>query len=99
LPQSFINLKPVPCLLAKKIDWHIIENEFVLLYENIGRPSIPIRTIVGLLFLKENFNLTDETVVVTAKKTKYFLPTSILEVKKVLPIYSEFPAFRHPVFQ
>lgn len=51
------------CLLAKKIDWDSLEKEFAPLYGTVGRPSIPIRTIVGLLLLKQIYNLGDETVV------------------------------------
>ena len=60
---SFINQEHELCLLAKKIDWQRIENEFAPLYGTVGRPSIPIRTIVGLLLLKQMYNLGDETVV------------------------------------
>ena len=60
---SFINPEHELCLLAKKIDWDSLEKEFAPLYGTVGRPSIPIRTIVGLLLLKQMFNLGDETVV------------------------------------
>ncbi len=60
---SFIHPEHELCLLAKKIDWKSIEEEFAPLYGNVGRPSIPIRTIVGLLLLKQMYNLGDETVV------------------------------------
>jgi len=60
---SFINPEHELCLLAKKIDWASLENEFAPLYGTVGRPSIPIRTIVGLLLLKQMYNLGDETVV------------------------------------
>lgn len=60
---SFINPQHELCLLAKKIDWDGLEKEFAPLYGNVGRPSVPIRTIVGLLLLKQMYNLGDETVV------------------------------------
>jgi len=60
---SFINQEHELCLLAKKIDWVNLEKEFAPLYGTVGRPSIPIRTIVGLLLLKQMYNLGDETVV------------------------------------
>ena len=60
---SFINQEHELCLLAKKIDWVSLEKEFAPLYGIVGRPSIPIRTIVGLLLLKQMYNLGDETVV------------------------------------
>jgi transposase, IS5 family len=59
---SFIHPEHELCLLAKKIDWKSLESEFELLYGTTGRPSVPIRTIVGLLLLKQIYNLGDETV-------------------------------------
>ena len=59
---SFINPQHELCLLAKEIDWDTLEKEFAPLYGSTGRPSIPIRTIVGLLLLKQIYNLGDETV-------------------------------------
>lgn len=60
---SFINLNHKLCLLAKEIDWASLEDEFAPLYGDTGRPSIPVRTIVGLLILKQMYSLGDETVV------------------------------------
>jgi len=60
---SFIHPDHKLCLLAKEIDWEGLEKEFAPLYGTTGRPSIPIRTIVGLLLLKQMYNLGDETVV------------------------------------
>jgi IS5 family transposase len=60
---SFINPEHELCQLAKKIDWANLEEAFAPLYGAVGRPSIPIRTIVGLLLLKQMYNLGDETVV------------------------------------
>jgi IS5 family transposase len=59
---SFINPQQEICLLAKEIDWDNLEKEFALLHGEVGRPSIPIRTIVGLLRLKQIYNIGDETV-------------------------------------
>lgn len=59
---SFINPQHELCLLAKEIDWEQLEKEFAPLYGDVGRPSIPIRTIVGLLLLKQIYDLGDETV-------------------------------------
>ena len=60
---SFIHPDHKLCLLAKEIDWASLDKEFEPLYGTTGRPSIPIRTIVGLLLLKQMYNLGDETVV------------------------------------
>ena len=62
-PDSFIHPGHELSLLAKKIDWEFLEKEFAPLYGTVGRPSVPIRTIVGLLLLKQMYNLGDETVV------------------------------------
>jgi len=59
---SFIHPDHELCLLAKKIDWKSLEDDFEPLYGTTGRPSVPIRTIVGLLLLKQIYNLGDETV-------------------------------------
>jgi len=56
---SFLNPEHKLCLLAKKINWDHLEKEFSPLYGTVGRPSIPIRTIVGLLLLKQMYNLGD----------------------------------------
>jgi transposase, IS5 family len=60
---SFIHPEHELCLLAKKIDWDGLEKEFAPLYGTVGKPSVPIRRIVGLLLLKQMYNMGDETVV------------------------------------
>jgi len=60
---SFIHPEHELCLLAKKIDWKSLEEDFAPLYGTVDRPTVPIRTIVGLLLLKQMYNLGDETVV------------------------------------
>jgi IS5 family transposase len=60
---SFIHPEHELCLLARQIDWDSLEKEFAPLYGKVGRPSVPIRTIVGLLLLKQMYSLGDETVV------------------------------------
>ena len=50
--------------LADSIDWSIFDREFGSLYvENVGRPGLPIRLLVGLHYLKHAYNVSDETVV------------------------------------
>jgi len=50
--------------LADSIDWSVFDREFGPLYvDNIGRPGLPIRLLVGLHYLKHAFNVSDETVV------------------------------------
>jgi len=69
---SFIHPEHELCLLAKKIDWDTLEKEFAPLYGTLGRPSIPVRTIVGLLLLKQMYNMGDETVVVRYLENPYW---------------------------
>ena len=40
-------------VLGNQIDWSVFEQEFGSLYvENVGRPGLPIRLVVGLHYLK-----------------------------------------------
>jgi len=50
-------------MISKKRKLNNTWGEYAPLYGKVGRPSLPIRTIVGLLFLKQMCNLEDETVV------------------------------------
>jgi IS5 family transposase len=50
-------------ILSKEIDWSWIEKEMNGYYSDIGRPSVPIRTMVGLLLLKQLYNQSDESVI------------------------------------
>jgi IS5 family transposase len=62
--KEFINLNHELCLLSKKIDWDKVEEDFIQYYcADNGRPSIPIRKIVGVILLKRVFNQSDESVV------------------------------------
>jgi IS5 family transposase len=50
--------------LAEAIDWARFESEFGSLYaEDVGRPGLPMRLMVGLHYLKYLFDESDETVV------------------------------------
>lgn len=49
--------------LSTEIDWSAFESEFGKDYSHTGRPSHPVRLMVGLLILKQLDNLGDETVV------------------------------------
>ena len=58
---DMINLKHELVLLANKIDWSYFEKEFADKYSKRGRPSMPIRFMVGCLILKHLRDLGDET--------------------------------------
>jgi IS5 family transposase len=60
--ERFINLEHELCVLSQQIDWEELESNFSVYYSHIGRPSVPIRKMVGLLLLKHIYNLSDEAV-------------------------------------
>lgn len=63
LLKEFINLKHELVLLAEKLSWKDLENEFAPLYSTTGTPSKPVRLMSGLLILKQLYNLGDETLI------------------------------------
>jgi transposase, IS5 family len=69
---DFINPKHELCLLSDKIVWNYFETEFASLYSKTGQPAKPIRLMVGLLILKQVYNLADETVVEEWVSNPYF---------------------------
>ena len=48
--------------LAETAKWDFFESEFSQLYRGTGRPAKPIRLMVGLLMLKQLFQVSDEEV-------------------------------------
>lgn len=69
---DFINLRHELCLLANKIDWQQFESDFAPLYSNFGAPAKPIRLMVGVLILKQLYDLGDETVMEEWVSNPYF---------------------------
>jgi len=62
--KQFIDVNHELCLLSKKINWEKLEEDFSQYYcADNGRPSIPIRKIVGVILLKRVYNQSDESVV------------------------------------
>ncbi|MDD7888253.1 transposase [Flavivirga sp. 57AJ16] len=61
LLKDFIDLSHELVLLADKIDWTYFEQEFSKYYSHTGKPSMPIRLMIGSLMLKRLYNLGDET--------------------------------------
>ena len=62
--ESFIDMNHELVLLSKQIDWAEVESDFAEYYSaDNGRPSIPIRTMAGMMLLKNIYNLSDEGVV------------------------------------
>ena len=70
---NFIREDHELCLLSNKIDWDLVEHEFSEYYclDN-GRPSIPIRKVVGVILLRRIFNLSDERVVSNWMENPYW---------------------------
>lgn len=58
---DFINPNHGLVLLADKIDWKAIEDEFSGLYSQTGQRGVPIRFMAACLMLKQLKNLGDET--------------------------------------
>ena len=56
---DFINPNHQLCWLADKIDWQQFETDLASLYSMVGTPAKPIRRMVGLLILKQIYNLGD----------------------------------------
>ena len=51
--ESFIDMNHELVLLSKQIDWEAVESEFAEYYcADNGRPSVPIRKMVGMMLLK-----------------------------------------------
>jgi len=48
------------CKLAAKVDWIGIEKDFSQFYSTRGAPSVPIRTVIGILLLKQAYRFSDK---------------------------------------
>ena len=60
--DQIINMKHELVRLADEIDWDWIDDELADLYGAKGRAAVPTRFMVGLLFLKHIYGLSDEGV-------------------------------------
>ena len=70
--ESFIDMNHELVLLANRIDWEAVESEFAEYYcADNGRPSVPIRRMVGMMLLKNIYNLSDEGVVARWMENPY----------------------------
>ncbi len=70
--KEIINPEHELVKLAEEIDWNYFEKTFSDYYSDQGRPSVPVRTMVGLLLLKQMNNLGDETVIAAWLQNPYF---------------------------
>lgn len=69
---NFINMNHELVKLSQAIDWDWVEKEFERYFSEIGRSSVPIRKMVGLMFLKSLYNLSDENVLARWIENPYF---------------------------
>src|SRR5438105_5249124 len=59
--------------LAEKINWHKFEEEFGQYFaDNVGRPALPTRVVVGLHYLKQLYHVSDEGVVAQFLENPYW---------------------------
>lgn len=58
--------------LTHKIDWDGVEEYYVPYYSLEGRPSVPTRTMVGLLLLKSMFSVSDEDLIPSWVQNPYW---------------------------
>ena len=72
--RDMLDSKDPLVALADTIKWDEFEKEFAKYYKNEkeGRPSKPIRLMVGLLLLKQLENLSDENIVLQWKRNPYY---------------------------
>ncbi len=71
--DQIVNMKHELILLAQRIDWSCFEREFGAFYvEKKGRPGKPIRLMVGLHYLKQAFDVSDESVVLGFLENPYW---------------------------
>ena len=70
--EDLINPNHELALLSKTIDWQYFENEFKSFYSDKGAPSVPIRTMVGCMLLKQLYNLGDEKIPAYWVRDVYF---------------------------
>jgi len=71
--DQIINMKHELILLAQRIDWSYFDKEFGTFYvEKKGRPGKPIRLMVGLHYLKQAFDESDESVLYCFLQSPYW---------------------------
>ena len=67
-----VNPKHPLMVMARKIPWVDIETQLLSFYSVNGRPSKPVRLMVGLIILKQMYNLSDDQVVNAWIENPYF---------------------------
>ena len=67
-----LNPKQPLLQLANQIDWAYFETEFAPLYSHLGKPSKPIRLMVGLSILKHLEDLSDDVLIHRWTQNPYY---------------------------
>lgn len=70
--DQLIDLGHPLAVLGREVDWDFIEREVAPFFSHTGRPSVPARSIVGLLMLKRMFNESDESIVMRWRENPYW---------------------------
>jgi IS5 family transposase len=70
--KSLVSAKHSLVILSHKMDWQALDQEFEQYYSKGGRPSVPTRTMVGLLMLKSMFDQSDETLIARWVENPYW---------------------------
>jgi transposase, IS5 family len=58
---NMINMKHSLVELSHYIDWNAVDKDFMVYYSGTGRPAVPVRKMIGSIFLKQLYNLTEES--------------------------------------
>lgn len=59
-------------MLSFKLPWNTFEQDFLSLYSTKGRQAKPVRLMVGLLLLKQMFNVSDEQLIAQWVQNPYW---------------------------
>jgi IS5 family transposase len=69
---AMLNMEKPLIALGNSINWAFFEQQFSKHYSKMGRPSKPIRLMVGLLIIKQLENLSDERLVALWEENPYW---------------------------
>ena len=62
--EFLLDLNHELCLLAERINWDKFEQDFADYFPaSVGNPALPARLVVGVLYLKHAYGMSDEAVV------------------------------------
>ncbi|MBS1653082.1 MAG: transposase [Bacteroidetes bacterium] len=70
--KTFLSEKIALYRLTDKINWEEVHSFYGPYYSCFGRPSVPTRTMVGLLLLKSMLNVPDEVLIPTWIQNPYW---------------------------